>query len=122
MSKIIGIDLGTSNTAAAVMEGGKATIIPSAEGTSLGGKADESPSGASESDLRVREKELKELISRLRADRLVSQAGRDRTEKQVNGLKLCAQKLEGADPKSLRNLSDKLKAELEAAGAKVEIK
>ena len=39
MSKIIGIDLGTSNTAAAVMEGGKATIIPSAEGTSIGGKA-----------------------------------------------------------------------------------
>src|SRR3984893_6580497 len=39
MSKIIGIDLGTSNTAAAVMEGGKITIIPSAEGTSLGGKA-----------------------------------------------------------------------------------
>jgi len=39
MSKIIGIDLGTSNSAAAVMEGGKATIIPSAEGTTLGGKA-----------------------------------------------------------------------------------
>ena len=39
MAKIIGIDLGTSNTAAAVMEGGKVTIIPSAEGTSLGGKA-----------------------------------------------------------------------------------
>ena len=39
MSKIIGIDLGTSNTAAAAMEGGKATIIPSAEGTSVGGKA-----------------------------------------------------------------------------------
>ncbi len=39
MSKIIGIDLGTSNTAASVMEGGKATIIPSAEGTSVGGKA-----------------------------------------------------------------------------------
>ncbi len=39
MSKIIGIDLGTSNTAAAVLEGGKATIIPSAEGTSMGGKA-----------------------------------------------------------------------------------
>ncbi len=39
MSKIIGIDLGTSNTAAAVMEGGRTTIIPSAEGTSLGGKA-----------------------------------------------------------------------------------
>ena len=39
MSKIIGIDLGTSNSAAAVMEGGKVTLIPSAEGTTLGGKA-----------------------------------------------------------------------------------
>ena len=39
MAKIIGIDLGTSNTAAAVMEGGHVTIIPSAEGSSLGGKA-----------------------------------------------------------------------------------
>ncbi len=39
MSKIIGIDLGTSNSAAAVMEGGKPAIIPSAEGTTLGGKA-----------------------------------------------------------------------------------
>src|ERR1035437_1579294 len=39
MSKIIGIDLGTSNSAASVMEGGKSTIIPSAEGTTLGGKA-----------------------------------------------------------------------------------
>jgi len=37
--KIIGIDLGTSNSAAAVMEAGRPTIIPSAEGTSLGGKA-----------------------------------------------------------------------------------
>ncbi|PCI36965.1 MAG: molecular chaperone DnaK [Elusimicrobia bacterium] len=39
MSKIIGIDLGTSNTAASVMEGGKPSMIPSAEGTSVGGKA-----------------------------------------------------------------------------------
>ncbi|MBU4141812.1 molecular chaperone DnaK [Patescibacteria group bacterium] len=39
MSKIIGIDLGTSNSAAAVMEAGKPTIIPSAEGISAGGKA-----------------------------------------------------------------------------------
>jgi len=37
--KIIGIDLGTSNSAAAVVEAGRPTIIPSAEGTSLGGKA-----------------------------------------------------------------------------------
>lgn len=39
MTKIIGIDLGTSNSAAAVMMGGKPTIIPAAEGTSVGGKA-----------------------------------------------------------------------------------
>ena len=39
MSKIIGIDLGTSNSAASVMEAGKAVIIPSAEGASMGGKA-----------------------------------------------------------------------------------
>jgi molecular chaperone DnaK len=39
MPKIIGIDLGTSNSAAAVVEGGKPNIIPSAEGTTLGGKA-----------------------------------------------------------------------------------
>jgi molecular chaperone DnaK len=39
MGKIIGIDLGTSNSAAAVMIGGKPTIIQAAEGTSVGGKA-----------------------------------------------------------------------------------
>lgn len=39
MPKIIGIDLGTSNSAASVMQGGTPVIIPAAEGTSLGGKA-----------------------------------------------------------------------------------
>ena len=39
MAKTIGIDLGTSNSAASVMMGGKPAVIPSAEGTSLGGKA-----------------------------------------------------------------------------------
>lgn len=39
MPKIIGIDLGTSNSAASVMEAGRPVIIPSAEGATLGGKA-----------------------------------------------------------------------------------
>ncbi|MHA1453865.1 MAG: Hsp70 family protein, partial [Promethearchaeota archaeon] len=37
--KIIGIDLGTSNSAAAIIVAGKPEVIPSAEGVSLGGKA-----------------------------------------------------------------------------------
>lgn len=36
---IIGIDLGTSNSAAAALRGGRPIIIPSAEGLSIGGKA-----------------------------------------------------------------------------------
>jgi molecular chaperone DnaK len=38
MARIIGIDLGTTNSEAAVMEGGKPRIIPSAEGNVYGGK------------------------------------------------------------------------------------
>lgn len=36
---VVGIDLGTSNSAAAVLRGGRPVLIPSAEGVSLGGKA-----------------------------------------------------------------------------------
>ncbi len=40
MAKILGIDLGTSNSAAAVLEAGRPVIVPSAEGTTAeGGKA-----------------------------------------------------------------------------------
>ncbi len=39
MGKIIGIDLGTSNSAAAYLEAGRPKIIPSAEGATLYGKA-----------------------------------------------------------------------------------
>ena len=39
MGKIIGIDLGTSNSAAAVMIGGKPSVVPAAEGTTAAGKA-----------------------------------------------------------------------------------
>lgn len=45
---IIGIDLGTSDSAAAVLRGGRPVTIPSAEGISLGGKAFPSyPAGCS---------------------------------------------------------------------------
>ena len=37
--KIIGIDLGTSNSAAAIIQGGKPTIVPAAEGQTAHGKA-----------------------------------------------------------------------------------
>ena len=36
--KILGIDLGTTNSAAAIYEGGHATVIPSAEGPTMAGK------------------------------------------------------------------------------------
>ncbi|MBT4858238.1 Hsp70 family protein, partial [archaeon] len=39
MTKIIGIDLGTSNSAAAVLEAGRPKIVPSAEGTTQYGKS-----------------------------------------------------------------------------------
>src|SRR2546426_1476014 len=38
MAKIIGIDLGTTNSEAAYMEGGTPRIIPSAEGSAYGGE------------------------------------------------------------------------------------
>ncbi len=36
--KVLGIDLGTTNSAAALFEGGRATVIPSAEGPTMAGK------------------------------------------------------------------------------------
>jgi molecular chaperone DnaK len=36
--KVLGIDLGTTNSAASIYEGGRATVIPSAEGPTMAGK------------------------------------------------------------------------------------
>ncbi len=64
MGKIIGIDLGTSNSAAAVMIGGKPTIIQAAEGTSVGGKAFPSVVGfTKEGQLIVGEPARRQMIS-----------------------------------------------------------
>jgi molecular chaperone DnaK len=38
IEKVLGIDLGTTNSAAAIFEGGRATVIPSAEGPTMAGK------------------------------------------------------------------------------------
>ncbi|MEE9237101.1 MAG: molecular chaperone DnaK [Thermoplasmata archaeon] len=50
MAKIVGIDLGTTNSEAAVMQGGRPTIIPSAEGSTYGGKMFPSVVAFSEED------------------------------------------------------------------------
>src|ERR1044072_6326815 len=64
MGKIIGIDLGTSNSAAAAMIGGKPTIIQAAEGTSVGGKAFPSVVAFSNTgDLLVGEPARRQMIS-----------------------------------------------------------
>lgn len=39
MTKILGVDLGTSNSAAAILQGGRPVLVPSAEGTSQYGKS-----------------------------------------------------------------------------------
>src|SRR5437016_13449524 len=64
MGKIIGIDLGTSNSAAAALIGGKPTIIQAAEGTSVGGKAFPSVVGFTrEGQLIVGEPARRQMIS-----------------------------------------------------------
>ncbi|MCJ2520578.1 MAG: molecular chaperone DnaK [Candidatus Thermoplasmatota archaeon] len=50
MAKIVGIDLGTTNSEAAIMQGGRPTIIPSAEGSTYGGKMFPSVVAFSEED------------------------------------------------------------------------
>ena len=63
MGKVIGIDLGTSNSAAAVMMGGKPTIIPAAEGATVGGKAFPSVVAFKEGELLVGEPARRQAVT-----------------------------------------------------------
>jgi alanyl-tRNA synthetase len=68
----------------------------------LGGKAD-----ASEGL-----KALENKLGQLKASKLAAQAEAGKKIVEVKGFKLVLQRLDGADPKSLRGLSDKIKAEV----------
>jgi len=63
MAKVIGIDLGTSNSAAAIMMGGKPTIIPAAEGVTVGGKAFPSVVAFKDGELIVGEPARRQAVS-----------------------------------------------------------
>ncbi|MBI5629972.1 MAG: alanine--tRNA ligase [Elusimicrobia bacterium] len=81
--------------------------------SALGGKADElAPDERAEPALRSREKELKELVARLKAKKLSAAALSGHQITQVKDTRLLSQRFDGADPKSLRSLSDKLKGEI----------
>jgi alanyl-tRNA synthetase len=57
-------------------------------------------------------KQLENQLGTLKAGKLAAQAEAGKKIVEINGLKLCVQRLDGADPKSLRGLSDKIKAEV----------
>ena len=59
----------------------------------------------------IMNKHLENVLTGLKAKKL-SGATEGRQVFEAKGIKLCVQKLEGADPKSLRGISDKLKSEL----------
>src|SRR3989442_2140228 len=62
MAKIIGIDLGTTNSEAAYMEGGTPRIIPSAEGSAYGGEMFPSVAGFTQDGILVREPAQRQAV------------------------------------------------------------
>lgn len=57
-------------------------------------------------------KALENKLGQLKASKLAAQAQAGSKTVEIKGVKLVLQRLEGADPKSLRGLSDKIKAEV----------
>jgi len=76
----------------------------------LGGSA-EAVSGPDEPSLRARLKDLENALRGLKA-RKFSEAAEGRRVMEIKSVKLCVQKLEGADPRSLRGICDRIKSEL----------
>src|SRR2546426_6632987 len=74
MAKIIGIDLGTTNSEAAYMEGGTPRIIPSAEGSAYGGKMFPSVVAFTKDGILVGEPAKRQAV--LKPDRTVKQIKR----------------------------------------------
>src|SRR3989442_369161 len=74
MAKIIGIDLGTTNSEAAYMEGGAPRIIPSAEGSAYGGKMFRSVVASTKDGILVGEPAKRQAV--LNPDRTVMQIKR----------------------------------------------
>ncbi|MFI5363226.1 MAG: alanine--tRNA ligase [Elusimicrobiota bacterium] len=77
----------------------------------LGGKA--KPAHAiAEAELKAHLKQLESQLGALKSSKLAAQAEAGKRIVEIKGVKLCVQRLDGADPKSLRGLSDKIKAEV----------
>jgi alanyl-tRNA synthetase len=57
-------------------------------------------------------KQLENQLATLKAGKLAAQAEAGKKIVEIKGVKLCVQRLDGADPKSLRGLSDKIKTEV----------
>ncbi|MBI5883313.1 MAG: hypothetical protein HZB91_09445, partial [Elusimicrobia bacterium] len=79
----------------------------------LGGSADEfALDGRTAAELRSRERDLASLLGSLREKKLSSAAEAGKKIVSAGSMRLLAQRLEGADPKNLRSLADKFKAEV----------
>jgi alanyl-tRNA synthetase len=79
--------------------------------SALGGKAPPA-AGRDEASLRAAIKNLENALGQLKAKNLAARADAGRRTLEAGGVKICVQRLEGADPKSLRSLSDKAKSDL----------
>jgi alanyl-tRNA synthetase len=95
--------------ALAALETRQMELLESLE--ALGAKAKPAAT-RSEADLKASIKQLENQLGALKANKLAAQAEAGKTIVEVKGVKLCVQRLDGADPKSLRGLSDKIKTEV----------